>query len=550
MSGNEPILVRSPTELGADRYIRPSDEIALGRQARLSTTRGPTDRRSSTQRDRARVLYSHYLQRLSGVTQVVTPDVRSPLLHNRQMHSLKVSLVAKEIAEDIIFRARSSKPEWLEAIRKSGGLDSVVCEVAGLAHDLGHPPFGHVSEEILDSFVKYEGEFADSAPENGSIERAVMVGEDLVGMSLSGAMAVQGFEGNAQSFRILARLDSHKERSRVRTNGLDLTPATLAAVLKYPWWKSKDQPDYQAKYGCYPDDLETFRHARAWIPELIGPQRQTIEAAIMDTADDITYAVHDLQDFFVARLIDSRDVVSLIVNQIDLMRSADYSEFSHLSASDRRTIEQMEKVKGISLPPFEISYRKLCRYFEGFVDRTLFLKALEEVRGTFATRLDFRYGGAPLEDARVQSVFSRYLGNIVGSVSFRESRWQNGPNVFPDQAEWHTLQVMKTVAKQLIVETPFVSLFQRSQRKAITNVLKGIDSWFLEGPTLREVPEPLRTFYRESRPDATDTDSVRHGGISTRRAIVDHVCSMADHEVMRWSEWFKGRSLPTFGEVR
>jgi dGTPase len=96
------------------------------------------DQRNEFQRDRDRILYSEAFRRLQGVTQVVSAD-EGWVVHNRLTHSLKVAQVAKRIAERIL--DEDPDPTLLENL---GGLDPEVCEAAGLAHDLGHPPFGHL----------------------------------------------------------------------------------------------------------------------------------------------------------------------------------------------------------------------------------------------------------------------------------------------------------------------------------------------------------------------------------------------------------------------
>lgn len=217
----------------------------------------PGDRRNSFQIDRDRILYSSAFRRLAQVTQVVTAQ-EGHVFHNRLTHSLKVGQVARRLAERLL----NEQPIIAEEV---GGIDPDVVEAAALAHDLGHPPFGHTAEEELDECAIKHG-LAD------------------------------GFEGNAQSFRILTRLAIH----RIDYYGLNLTRATLNAVLKYPWLRNINHPQSKKyrKYSVYDLDQEAFLFARS--PEDLS---QTIEASIMDIADDITYSVHDLEDFYLAGLI-------------------------------------------------------------------------------------------------------------------------------------------------------------------------------------------------------------------------------------------------------
>lgn len=221
----------------------------------VSTTRGRRfhdnkpnpegDYRAPSQRDRDRVLYSSSFRRLAEVTQVVAAN-SGYVFHNRLTHSLQVAQVGRRIAEKL----NLLQPETKEFV------DPDVVEAACLAHDLGHPPFGHIAEQKLDTLAKKIG----------------------------------GFEGNAQSFRIVTRLASRSPDY----GGLDLTAATLAAILKYPWLRGGN-PEKPSKWGAYSSERRDFEFACELLP---GENQRTIEANLMDWADDITYSVHDLEDFF------------------------------------------------------------------------------------------------------------------------------------------------------------------------------------------------------------------------------------------------------------
>ena len=222
------------------------------------------EQRTEFERDRDRVLYSDAHRRLAGVTQVASA-AEGHLFHNRLTHTLKVAQIARRVAEKLCRDQPREAEAW-------GGLNADVVEAAAHIHDLGHPPFGHVAEEELDEIARAHG-------------------------------APDGFEGNAQSFRIVTRLAAHRDPDRTDGYvGLNLTRATLNAALKYPRVRDVKHPgskDYR-KFGAYDSDREALSFARA-----LGPKgdRQSLEAAVMDYADDVAYSVHDLEDFFRAGLI-------------------------------------------------------------------------------------------------------------------------------------------------------------------------------------------------------------------------------------------------------
>jgi dGTPase len=225
----------------------------------------PQSYRTKAQRDRDRVLYCSAFQRLAYVTQVTAPE-SGYAFHNRLSHSLKVAQVGRRNLERLKLLVKE-KHLTGAAARTVSWLDPDAIEASCLAHDLGHPPFGHIAERVLHAKAKPH--------------------------------IAEGFEGNAQSFRIVTRL-----AMRTQTPGLDLTRQTLDGLLKYPWRYWVDDPatgrKRQRKWGYYQDDADAFDFARKdWPAETADrlPER-CLAAEIMDWADDLTYAVHDVDDFF------------------------------------------------------------------------------------------------------------------------------------------------------------------------------------------------------------------------------------------------------------
>jgi dGTPase len=225
--------------------------------------------RSPFRRDYGRLLHSPAFRRLQGKTQLF-PGHESDFFRNRLTHSLEVAQVAKGIA----LKLNATCAEFSEF-----PIDLDLVEFAGLAHDLGHPPFGHNGEHALDDCMKEFG----------------------------------GFEGNAQTLRILSRVEKKALEDDPtsadicgislegydRRLGLNLTYRALASVLKYdsqiPLRRRKEADLKKGYYACEKGLIAKIKES-VGTPEGKGAKFKTIECQIMDVADDIAYSTYDLED--------------------------------------------------------------------------------------------------------------------------------------------------------------------------------------------------------------------------------------------------------------
>jgi dGTPase len=412
---------------------------------------GP-DARSPAQKDRDRVLYTSAFRRLAQVTQVVAADT-GHVFHNRLTHSLQVAQVGRRLAERLVSLHS-------EAIGASTGLNPDVVEAACLAHDLGHPPFGHIAEEELNK----------------------LAGEDI-----------DGFEGNAQSFRIVTRLSQHSPLHR----GLDLTRAVLAALLKYPWLRGQN-PEKPKKWGAYRSEQKDFDFAR----ELVGggAANRTIEAELMDWADDITYSVHDADDFYRAGKIPMH---LLADRKYSKEREVFFESVRKRHAgeggfwSDSQSLEEAFNQVIVGLFPLEGSYR-------GTWKERAFLR-------DFSSQLIGRYiGGTSLEvDSNGQTLIHRDVRLLLEVAMLKELTWT------------------------YIIEAPSLMSQQYGQRKLIRKLFE----IYFDAPTKSKNLGIFPPYYRDAI-EASGKDKK-----AIRRTVVDLIAGMTEVQALEVHNRLIGVSL-------
>jgi dGTPase len=376
--------------------------------------------RTPFERDRARVVHAASSRRLAAKTQVVGP-ASDDFVRNRLTHSLEVAQVARDLS-----RALGSQPD--------------IAETAALAHDLGHPPFGHNGEDAL----------------------AVLAAD------------AGGFEGNAQTLRILTRLEAKTFDEAGESAGLNLTRATLDACTKYPWARG-ERPG--PKFGVYADDLPVF----TWLRDGAPGQRRCVEAQIMDLADDVAYSVHDVEDGVVAGRI---DLTALDAGAVAAAVRADYLP----EASDD--------------------------------DVALTLKDLAAV-GSWPTR---PHDGTRRSLAALKNLTSDLIGRFCGAVQHATFAAADGPftryraDLIVPEATRREMAVLKGVASHYVMRADDRVALMGRQRELLAELVAAL---------LDRGADALDAAFAEDWSRASD-DAAR------LRVVVDQVASLTDASAVAW----------------
>lgn len=353
------------------------------------------DQRTQFQRDRDRVLYSSAFQRLAGITQIARAGEET-VFHTRQQHTLKVAQIGRRLAEYCI--SLDDEQNLFPGLKDE--VDPDVVEAACMIHDLGHPPFVHVGEEELNKKV---------TPNRHD-----------------------GFEGNAQSFRIITKLAVHKESDE--SPGIDLTRATLAACLKYPWVRQEglktrgDQGKVDAykKWSAYESEAIDFEFARKFCVE----DEMTIEAELMEWADDVAYSVHDLEDFHRCSAIPWRELFESNEKRAALL--------SHVKAPDGTDVEH--------------AYHALR-------------SAIWDIFGEILSQ---RYDGTRDQRWAMRNMTSNLIKHFVTNVSVKNA--DNGYVLAISKEIRGQIAILKQITRDYIIATPALAAQQVGYREIIANL--------------------------------------------------------------------------------
>jgi dGTPase len=458
----------------------PTARDARDRQEPRRKNRGAHIRREESQIDRDRILQSWTFRRLEGVTQIVTPDHSGHLMHSRLTHSLKVAQVGRRIAEEFTRRKGDDKIDP-DLIAKGGGLDPNIVEAAGLAHDIGHPPFGHAGEDVLKKWAK--------------------------DMKL-----LDGFEGNAQTLRMITR----QEFRFSHLDGMNLTNATKAAVIKYPWKRERpgDGPRSK-KFNAYDDDhdeqLLEPRNALSVIGDV-----QTLEASIMDIADDINYALHDLEDFYTAGLFRRNHIIAIL---------DDYSD----------------KQRGTGDPPTTYQYQalekcaeELARKGKGVYNKALFDDAVDKVLTLVRFSMYRQFDGSRPAYALIRTAFASRIDCYIPRITVDKSTGMAKPH--PE--DWHEIQVLKWLTSQFVHSRAELAITQHGQAHVMRAILCQLYTWCEECGTDPKLLAKLPITLRELTKDA-------HDQTTRARAVIDYVCQLTDAQLHSLGRALRGPGPPS-----
>ena len=428
---------------------------APNRDDRFHPNDRPPDRRTYGQRDRDRVLYSSAFRRLGGVTQVAAANERV-IFRNRLTHTLEVAQIARRLAEYTV----ADYPDM------AGDIDPDVVEAAALAHDLGHPPFGHVAEMKLDELMRASGNS-------------------------------DGFEGNAQSFRVVTKLALRNQGFP----GLNLSRATLNAILKYPWFRQTGGGPRERKWGAYRSESAEFD----WARELGQGYVKSVEAELMDWADDIAYSVHDLDDFYRVGLI-----------PLDRI----------LSASDERD-GFLEKAVN-RMKSDESDFDELKRTFVELTDSMRLLCPL----------LAQPYSGARQQRASLRTLTAWLIRRYLADSVLLQHPAENGESGVSFKVQFQReINMLKQLTWVYVIESPALATQQHGQRKVIEDIFN-----ILSNAASQMDFGVFPTRFSEGLEDAL----AENGGLSTReitRTVSDCIAGMSERESVEIHNRLTGASL-------
>jgi dGTPase len=410
------------------------------------------------------------------------------VFHNRLTHTLKVAQVGRRLADRL--KRRYGTDAAMAATLNE--IDPDVVDAACRAHDLGHPPFGHIGEtELQSSIARWNAKRRARRPVNPSL------------------VELDSFEGNAQSFRIATKLAISTVRDG-KPIALNLTRATLAAVLKYPYLSHNAK---NKKWGAYQSELDEFNFATA----AGAPPLRSVEADIMDWADDVTYAVHDFEDFVRAGRIPLSDLRS---KQHNLVQS-DFIE---------RATARWTPLPGY--PPGQVSV------------------AFEQLKDLFLPQQP--YIGTAQSRGQLHDFASGLITRYVNDAELLHGRLRIEPIRIVE------VHILKQMTWCYVIDNPGLATKQQGQREIVAGLFGRLSKWMTAAVSapdeLRRLPTALRSAYELARAErgmiAWAHQDLELIGV---RCVVDYISSLTEQQAvelyMRMTGSGVGAALETWLQV-
>lgn len=447
---------------------------------------GTSDYRSEFRRDYARLIHSPSFRRLQGKTQLFPGD-ESDFFRNRLTHSLEVAQIAKTIA----IKLNEEVPQ-LKKAEAGQQIDCDLVELAALAHDLGHPPFGHNGEKALDDCMKIYG----------------------------------GFEGNAQTLRILSKLEKKQEAYKKIDPigkkgddgriGLNLAYRSLAAVLKYD---SLIKLKRKRTDGVSKGYFQSERDLVACIKKHVAPNSKhdefkTIECCIMDTADDIAYSTYDLEDALKGGFVSPLRLLSILAENGPLLK--------RIKDKANRTLKEKPideaKVLFLIWEEFKSVLENGAREDEDESARILrAYTTSDELAKNGYYRRDFSGG-----------LVNKFIQGI--SIDFNEE-CPALSKVCLDPETRTIVEVLKHLTYEVIIMSPRLKIVEHRGYEVVKTIFDTLNSD--DGHLL--LPDDCRTLYEQF---AGTDDKVR--------VICDFVAGMTDQYALKFYNRIKGAGESIF----
>lgn len=401
--------------------------------------------------------------------------MESDFFRNRLSHSLEVAQIAKSIANKLNY-----------SLDANHQINTDLVEFAGLAHDLGHPPFGHTGEKILNSLMKRYG----------------------------------GFEGNAQTFRILTRLEKRLDNpSQLDPNtsvprwfeggvevsvGLNLCSRTLASVLKYDAEINYvEKGDGKFLKGYYRSESPVVRRIKR---DVVGDENfqelSTIECQIMDYADDIAYSTYDLEDAFKGGALTPLDLLTVVDSTLE--------EVARRVSKDLKTTFSPAEAKRVLrdlfgfLAPLELpKFKSKAKWKEWYLQT---LESAHRASREYSSRSFFR-----------TSFTSALVGNFINAIQVEVDHGRPAlSKISMEEGVWKQMSVLKQLSYVLLIESSRFKIVSYRGEKIIQTIFEALSS--NEG--YRLMPADFVEKYRQAQSSGQE-DLVK-------RVICDFIAGMTD----------------------